>query len=226
MRIPHIGYFALGIIFALAACVGNTPEPSSHIPISTSEVLNVSTSTFVPTPSLAKSSLSPVPSFSGTIAIATLSRTRSGVVLLDLENGVIKDLSNYGHGSVSWSPDGQWLAISGGVPLSQRPPNIFLVKADGSETIPLTNSNESEYDLSWSPDGKFIVYAHSQGVPSELAIVQAETGISYSLTSTNGYESLPSWSPDGKQIAYAYSENGAPLQLWVALVHEGLTKKA
>ena len=216
MRISLMSYFVVGIIFTLMACTENTPKPTPHIPINTSEIVNIRTPTFTPTPSLTQLSPSPVSTFSGTIALAVVSHSHSPVVLLDLENGVIKDLSNYGYYSISWSPEGQWVAISGGIPRTQHPPNIFLVKSDGSETKRLTNSYESEQYPSWSPDGNFIVYSHSKGMPTELAIVQPETGVTYSLTSTIGDEYFPSWSPDSKKIAYAYSENNdSPLQLWI-----------
>lgn len=205
------------IILALAACSNSTPEPSSILLTSTSQPLSIDTPTHVAIASPTQSPPTPAFLFSGTIAMGIVSRTHKGVVLLNLNNKTIQDLSDHGYGSVSWSPDGQWVAISGGIPLSQRPPNIFLVQADGSKTNRLTNSSESEFDLNWSPDGKFIIYAHSsQGAPSELALVQVATGKSYALTSTKGYEGFPTWSPDGKQIAYVYSESGdAPLQLWV-----------
>lgn len=101
--------------------------------------------------------------------------------------------------------------------MSQRPPNIFLVKADGSEINRLTNSSDSEFDVDWSPDGKSIIYARSsQGKPAELAVIEVGTGTPFALTSTSGYEGFPTWSPDGKQVAYIYSESAStPLQLWL-----------
>lgn len=217
MRIPRFCCYALGIILVLAACSNSTAEPLSHLPASTSEIIPVSTPTLVVISSPTQSSPTLASSLSGTIAMAVVSRTHKGVALLDLKNNTIQDLSDHGYGSVSWSPDGQWVAISGGLPLSQRPPNIFIVKADGSKTNRLTNSDESKFDLNWSPDGNFIMYAHSnQGAPAELAVVEVATGASYSLTGTKGYEGFPTWSPDGKQIAYIFSESdNAPLQLWV-----------
>lgn len=217
MRIPSFFCYVLSITLVLAACSNSTPEPSLHLPTSTNETLSVATSTFVATSSPTQLSSTPAPSFSGTIAMAIVSRTHSGVVLLKLKNNTIQHLSNHGHNSVSWSPDGQWVAMSGGVPLSQRPPNLFLVKADGTESNRLTNNGESEFDVNWSPDGKFIIYAHSsQGKPAELAVIQVGTGMPFALTSTTGYEGFPTWSPDGKQVAYVYSESvDTPLQLWL-----------
>ena len=54
-----------------------------------------------------------------------------------------------------WSPDGQWISF-----LSNQSGtnNLFLISADGGETIPLTHVASSIETYRWSPDSQRIVF--------------------------------------------------------------------
>ena len=98
----------------------NTPTPSRVTPTT----LPTAQPTTVPLSS----------QFNGEIAYV-----RDGDIwLLDLTTGQAKRLTNDGHSTnPAWSPDGQWLAFT-----SKREGNfdIYLMRADGSETKRMTNS--------------------------------------------------------------------------------------
>jgi Tol biopolymer transport system component len=180
-----------------------TKEPTL-IPFSLTPTVVGSTVTIIPTSTSSRS-------FPGQIVLRSIGREEynSGIGLLNFETGNIKNiLPGSGVGSLSWSPDGNWIALDttqGGSIYAY--PNIFVVKADGKEFKRLTTDNQSEIDLDWSPDGAFIAYAYEKGAPSELALLQLSDSVSFQLTSTKGHEIAPSFSPDGKTLAYVYVED-------------------
>lgn len=109
-----------------------------------------------------------------------------------------------------WSPDGSRvaLAING---------NIFLMNADGTNLIKLTQDRTDE-EPAWSPDGKKIAFIRSYGDKDELQIyVMGVDGAGVSqLTASLGSKLGPEWSPDGKHIAYrSYHSPQDPTQIYV-----------
>lgn len=149
------------------------------------------------------------PSFQGIIAILSASRIYSSIALLDLKTGTIQNFTENGADSISWSPDGSWLAFDGAFP-SDEQHDIYKISSSGSELVRLTNTPQYETDLAWSPDGNFIAYSYWNGI----AVISADGFLSSVFTSSEGSQRFPTWSPDGKQIAYMYLEEyGAPREL-------------
>lgn len=61
----------------------------------------------------------------------------------------------------TWSPDCQWVAFGFGVFFGGRgfaPANVFMAKADGSESRQVTQSKVNAGFPAWHPDGKSIIY--------------------------------------------------------------------
>lgn len=164
----------------------------------------------------------PVP-LKGTIIFTSTSRIYDSISLLNLQDGNIRGVTGMGSGSISWSPDGEWIAFDGGIPPAQNQGiesqliDLFIIKPNGSEYKRLTQSSQGKTDVNWSPDGNFLVYTYSNHVqPSDLAIFDLDRDVTYLLTNTNSYEDHPTWSPDGKQIAYLYSKDiNQPNELWL-----------
>lgn len=175
----------------------------THIPATITPTLSP-TVTIVPTSTSSHS-------FPGQIALRSIGREGDnfGIGLLDFETGNIKNiLPGGGAGSLSWSPDGNWIALDTTQGDSiYAYPNIFVVKVDGTEFKRLTTDNQNEIDLDWSPDGAFIAYAYEKGGSSDVALFRLSDSVSLQITSTKGYEISPSFSPDGKFLAYVYVED-------------------
>ncbi len=215
------GFVAILIVGLFTACSGNitsdllmtlTPQP-----LTPTKLANTSTASFVPPPSPTVASTATVElALHGTIAFTNISKTHSGIALLNLEDKTIKGLSNNGSDTLSSSPNGVQIAFNGGIPPAEQL-DIFTIKIDGSDFTRLTNSPEGEGDVAWSPDGQTILYSYSnQGRPSDLALVNVKNHASHLLTSTKGSEIFASWSPDGKQIAYLYVPYPDwPAELWI-----------
>lgn len=67
---------------------------------------------------------------------------------------------SYSDGDVpfEWSPDSNWLLISYIGEGGWNNTDVAIVKADGSETVDLTESGYSDYAAKWALDGKAVTY--------------------------------------------------------------------
>lgn len=155
--------------------------------------------------------------YEGLIVISGVSRLYTGIRILDIESSKVTDVTSMGSDSVAWSPKGEKIAFSGGLPLTQRQPNIFVVSVADNFIQRLTDSPASQNDLSWSPDGNKMVFTFLH-TNLDLAIINLEDNKTKTLTFTAGDEHHPAWSPDGKKIAYLYfdsSSSSKASELWV-----------
>lgn len=126
--------------------------------------------------------------------------------------------------SHAWSPDGTRLAFSrySGQFVHGEPVNhIFVVNADGTGEVKLTDAVADDDSPSWSPDGRQIVFqrhnlaadpsAYSYNTRDEyLVAIDVDGRSEIPLTRGGVAERDPEWSPRGDLIAYA-----ADGDLWI-----------
>lgn len=189
-----------------------------------------SPSTVTNTPTLLPATLDATPLFTttpkavaqkyeGLIVMSGVSRLYTGIRILDIESSKIIEVTSMGSDSVSWSPNGEKIAFSGGIPGTQRKPNIFVVSINDNKILRLTDSPASQNYLGWSPDGNKIVFEFSHDINQlDLATINLENNKTETFTFTAGDEHHPAWSPDGNEIAYLYfdsSSSSKASQLWV-----------
>jgi Tol biopolymer transport system component len=104
-----------------------------------------------------------------------------------------------------WSPDGTRFAFTAGSRRSKY--DIYVMNADGSGLVNLTNSPEPEYSVEWSSDGRNILFVRE----SQIWIMHADGSRTRSLA--NGC--CPHWSPDGQTILYLGRSSGDKSDLFL-----------
>jgi hypothetical protein len=118
----------------------------------------------------------------------------------------------------SWSPDGERIAYSQGdfvaFRFSEAPEDsqtdLYIMNADGTNPIQLTNAPGEEISPSWSPDGAKLVYIGSSDGTRALYTINADGTGATQMAAGDGFVDDPVWSPDGSQIAYVVDAN-----IWV-----------
>jgi Tol biopolymer transport system component len=116
--------------------------------------------------------------------------------------------------SVSCSPDGDGL-LAVGFPHDGHEGqfDLYLVRADGSEPVQLTDDEAVEHEASWSPDGSRIVFAKGESdFSQDVYVMNADGSDVRRLTGWEGLDLIPVWSPDGRWIAFASDRDATPAQ--------------
>ena len=72
---------------------------------------------------------------------------------------------------------------------------IFIMNADGSNIINLTEDPLEDYSPSWSPDGKWIAYTNGNSSNYDVWIIQVESKIKKRLTTQPKRDETPVWQP-------------------------------
>jgi Tol biopolymer transport system component len=84
-------------------------------------------------------------------------KTGNDIYVLDLETGEEQRLTNDGTAwKPSWSPDGTRIAFTSNDTGAIRDADLYVINADGSGRIRLTDTPEIEEDTAWAPDGSAI----------------------------------------------------------------------
>jgi tol-pal system beta propeller repeat protein TolB len=83
---------------------------------------------------------------------------------------------------------------------------IFVMNADGTSPINLTNSANTDLFSSWSPDGTKIAF-HTfrdagSGLQSEIYVMNVNGSNQTNLSQNAAIDVNPQWSPDGSKIAF------------------------
>ncbi len=93
-----------------------------------------------------------------------------------------------------WTPDGQRIAFDSD--------GVYLVKADGSDLVPLMNGNSNIDDFAWSPDGQWVAFlAGSKDQASSWLYIMKGDGSDLARVTEEG-AAHPRWSPDGRRILF------------------------
>jgi Tol biopolymer transport system component len=115
--------------------------------------------------------------------------------------------------SHSWSPDGSRFAFVGGDGeddgdgcffAGHEDLELYLMNADGSGAVRLTDDELYQQSPVWSPDGSKVAFAASNqsDYAWEIFVVNADGSGLWRLTDYPGYDMGPVWSPDGSMIGF------------------------
>jgi Tol biopolymer transport system component len=124
--------------------------------------------------------------------------------------------------SVSWSPDGSTLLLSGHPATdtnsyTEDGYDLYTVGVDGSALERVIARRGYEHFGAWSPDGTEILFTSGPSYDdadyhSDVYVMNADGSNIRRLTTWDGFDSFPTWSPDGRWIAFASDRNATPGQ--------------
>src|SRR5688500_16185453 len=159
---------------------------------------------------------SPFPrELSGTLAFQSDARSasnpdgRARLYTIDLASGAIAPLGTGGDWNDEqprWSPDGRRVAFKSNRGGSY---NLYVMNADGSNVVRLTNHGANDHDPTWLPDGESMVFSseRDRGIGrNDLYRLWLSDGRVERLTTYfPGYAFMPTVSPDGAWVAFVAS---------------------
>jgi Tol biopolymer transport system component len=101
--------------------------------------------------------------------------------------------------------------------IEATPLDIWVMDADGSNKMRLTNNGATNWAPSWHPDGKRIVFSSNMddwrddikkfGHNFELYLIDSDGGGLERLTYNKVFDSFPMFSPDGRKIVFGANRN-------------------
>jgi Tol biopolymer transport system component len=86
--------------------------------------------------------------------------------------------------------------------------DIYLIKGDGKNVLPLTFTDTNEFDATWSPDGRQLVFVSDHDGNEDMYLMNADGSGVRQLTRGPFHDRSPSWSPNGEAIAFSSDRAG------------------
>lgn len=133
------------------------------------------------------------------------------------DDQVVKITDGGGNVNPSWSPDGTQILFTS---FRDGDPDLYVMGADGTHAVPVTDNEEFDSSADWSPEGSMVVFDRVVDDDADLADVDetdfaqvfvadfgAPIGRAKQLTSGEA-NAKPRWSPDGSHIAFLSWRDG------------------
>jgi tricorn protease-like protein len=112
--------------------------------------------------------------------------------------------SNQGYSDPAWSPDGSRIAFAR---YSEGDQDIYVMNANGTGVVRLTDYRGSDYSPAWAPDGARIAFVSEREGNAEIYAMNVDGSNVVRLTRDAPREGVrdadPTWSPDGSRIAFS-----------------------
>ncbi|EPX59664.1 tolB protein precursor, periplasmic protein [Cystobacter fuscus DSM 2262] len=123
----------------------------------------------------------------------------------------------------SVSPDGSRVVF---VSSREGDPELYVMKADGTDVRRLTHFPREDVAPRWSPDGQWISFLSDRDGRTRLYVMKADgTELRpVSASATVGDEREPAWSPDGRRLAFVAASKDpkeTKARIWVVDVAGG-----
>jgi Tol biopolymer transport system component len=92
-----------------------------------------------------------------------------------------------------WSPDGKKIVFGSTSQVGTS--DIYVMNADGTNPVLLTNQEVSNGNPVWSPDSTKIAFDSSRDGNSEIYVINADGSNLVRLTDNDANDYAPAWSP-------------------------------
>jgi Tol biopolymer transport system component len=104
-----------------------------------------------------------------------------------------------------WSPDGTKITF-----YSYRYDNfdVYVMNANGSNQVRLTNHPAFDAGADWSPDGTRLVFQSERDGNTEIYVMNADGSNQARLTTNTVFDAGPAWSPDGTKMVFQRIQEG------------------
>ena len=87
--------------------------------------------------------------------------------------------------------------------MRQHKSQIFVMNADGTGLVQLSNGVASDLKPNWSPNGAKLVFSSNASGSSEIWTLNGADGSGRTQITNDAHSNIePAWSPDGSQIVY------------------------
>lgn len=135
-------------------------------------------------------------------------RDMPNILIINSDGSNLIDLNVQGI-NPKWSPDGQFITYASNTTGNYE---IYIMRGDGSDRVPLTAREAVDVEPAWSPDGRFVVFTSNENRNWNLWMVKPDgTGLSQ-ITSHERFEGGPMWAVDG--YIYFHSDNNGNWDIW------------
>jgi len=112
----------------------------------------------------------------------------------------------------AWSPSGEFIAFSSN---RSGAADIYVMDAQGDNTVRLTSSQGDDSWPAWSPDGTQIAFVSERDGNEEIYLMNADGSRQVNLTNDSHTDTMPSWSPDGAYLAFASDRRTRKFQIYL-----------
>lgn len=86
--------------------------------------------------------------------------------------------------------------------------DIYVMEADGTDLVRLTDHPAADRNPAWSPDGQTIAFSSERTGGGDLYLMDAEGGDLRRITDHPAYEGAPRFMPDGKALVFEAERDG------------------
>jgi TolB protein len=126
------------------------------------------------------------------------------IYVMDVDGSDVRRLTTHGTAAnPTWSASGRQIAFES----EQNPPgyDIWVIDADGTDAVDITNSDWHDFGPVWSPNGRQIAFMSDRDHTNDewdIYVMDADGSNARRLTTASGFPIPWSWSPDGKRILF------------------------
>ncbi len=116
--------------------------------------------------------------------------------------------------AMAWSPDGRWFSF---LSCLDGPPDIYIVRPDGSDLTNLTHNPATDEHPYWSPDGRRLAFGSDRDGNKEIYLLDLQAALQgkedaglIRLTDNPAVDVPAGWSPDGTRLLFLSERDGNP----------------